>query len=126
MANGAFVHELCDSRTFCRKSDIDAMRDQGLIGVYAGASLNNFMSQLRPRAEIAAEEVQMLPSIDDFLPTPTNIHAPETRHRVEVLASLVITDKHARAFTDDERTVGFMFAELRVGMQRTLTINFMQ
>ncbi|MGI9390502.1 MAG: UDP-3-O-acyl-N-acetylglucosamine deacetylase [Boseongicola sp.] len=31
MANGAFVHELCDSRTFCRKSDIDAMRDQGLI-----------------------------------------------------------------------------------------------
>ena len=31
MANGAFVHELCDSRTFCRKSDIGAMRDQGLI-----------------------------------------------------------------------------------------------
>ena len=31
MANGAFVHELCDSRTFCRLSDIDMMRDQGLI-----------------------------------------------------------------------------------------------
>jgi UDP-3-O-[3-hydroxymyristoyl] N-acetylglucosamine deacetylase len=31
MANGAFVHELCDSRTFCRKSDIDTMRDRGLI-----------------------------------------------------------------------------------------------
>lgn len=31
MANGAFVHELCDSRTFCRKADIDAMRDRGLI-----------------------------------------------------------------------------------------------
>jgi UDP-3-O-[3-hydroxymyristoyl] N-acetylglucosamine deacetylase len=31
MANGAFVHELCDSRTFCRKSDIDAMRARGLI-----------------------------------------------------------------------------------------------
>ena len=31
MANGAFVHELCDSRTFCRKSDIDAMRERGLI-----------------------------------------------------------------------------------------------
>ncbi len=31
MANGTFVHELCDSRTFCRKSDIDAMRDRGLI-----------------------------------------------------------------------------------------------
>lgn len=31
MANGAFVHELCDSRTFCRQSDIDAMRSRGLI-----------------------------------------------------------------------------------------------
>lgn len=31
MANGAFVRELCDSRTFCRKADIDAMRDNGLI-----------------------------------------------------------------------------------------------
>lgn len=31
MANGAFVRELCDSRTFCRKADIDAMRDAGLI-----------------------------------------------------------------------------------------------
>ena len=31
MANGAFVHELCDSRTFCRKADIDQMRSRGLI-----------------------------------------------------------------------------------------------
>lgn len=31
MANGAFVRELCDSRTFCRKADIDTMRANGLI-----------------------------------------------------------------------------------------------
>lgn len=31
MSNGAFVRELCDSRTFCRKADVDAMRDRGLI-----------------------------------------------------------------------------------------------
>mgnify|MGYP001822977003 FL=1 len=31
MANGAFVRELCDSRTFCRKADIDDMRARGLI-----------------------------------------------------------------------------------------------
>ena len=31
MANGAFVRELCDSRTFCRKADIDMMRARGLI-----------------------------------------------------------------------------------------------
>ena len=30
MANGAFVRELCDSRTFCRSSDVDAMRANGL------------------------------------------------------------------------------------------------
>jgi len=31
MANGAFVHELCNSRTFCRQSDIENMRARGLI-----------------------------------------------------------------------------------------------
>ena len=38
MANGAFVRELCDSRTFCRSADIAAMRDRGLI---VGASLTS-------------------------------------------------------------------------------------
>lgn len=38
MANGAFVRELCDSRTFCRQADIDAMRGRGLI---AGASVTS-------------------------------------------------------------------------------------
>ncbi|MEP2532764.1 UDP-3-O-acyl-N-acetylglucosamine deacetylase [Shimia sp.] len=31
MANGSFVRELCDSRTFCRKADVDAMRANGLV-----------------------------------------------------------------------------------------------
>jgi len=30
LANGTFVHELCDSRTFCRQSDVDLMRENGL------------------------------------------------------------------------------------------------
>lgn len=30
MANGAFIRELCDSRTFCRSADVDAMRANGL------------------------------------------------------------------------------------------------
>lgn len=29
LANGAFVRELCDSRTFCRASDVEAMRAAG-------------------------------------------------------------------------------------------------
>ncbi len=38
MRNGAFVRELCDSRTFCRQSDVDAMRAQGLA---LGGSYDN-------------------------------------------------------------------------------------
>jgi UDP-3-O-[3-hydroxymyristoyl] N-acetylglucosamine deacetylase len=30
MNNGTFARELCDSRTFCRQSDVDAMRANGL------------------------------------------------------------------------------------------------
>ncbi len=38
MANGSFVRELSDSRTFCRKADVDAMRAQGLA---LGGTLDN-------------------------------------------------------------------------------------
>jgi UDP-3-O-[3-hydroxymyristoyl] N-acetylglucosamine deacetylase len=38
MANGTFVRELSDSRTFCRQSDVDAMRARGLA---LGGSLDN-------------------------------------------------------------------------------------
>ena len=38
MANGSFVRELCDSRTFCRKADVDTMRANGLA---LGGSLEN-------------------------------------------------------------------------------------
>ncbi|MEH7829428.1 UDP-3-O-acyl-N-acetylglucosamine deacetylase [Gemmobacter denitrificans] len=38
MANGAFVRELCDSRTFCLQSDVDAMRANGLA---LGGTLEN-------------------------------------------------------------------------------------
>lgn len=38
MANGSFVRELCDSRTFCRNSDVEAMHAQGLA---KGGTLEN-------------------------------------------------------------------------------------
>lgn len=38
LANGTFVRELCDSRTFCRQADVDAMHRQGLA---LGGSLEN-------------------------------------------------------------------------------------
>lgn len=38
LANGAFLHELCDSRTFCRNADVISMRAQGLA---LGGNLEN-------------------------------------------------------------------------------------
>ncbi|WP_103334761.1 UDP-3-O-acyl-N-acetylglucosamine deacetylase [Pseudotabrizicola formosa] len=38
LANGTFVRELADSRTFCRQSDVDAMRARGLA---LGGTLDN-------------------------------------------------------------------------------------
>lgn len=38
MANGAFVHQLCDSRTFCRLADVEYMRANGLA---LGGTLEN-------------------------------------------------------------------------------------
>jgi UDP-3-O-[3-hydroxymyristoyl] N-acetylglucosamine deacetylase len=38
MANGAFVRELSDSRTFCRNAEVIAMRERGLA---LGGTLNN-------------------------------------------------------------------------------------
>lgn len=38
MANGAFVRELCDSRTFCRSADVDIMHANGLA---LGGSVDN-------------------------------------------------------------------------------------
>ena len=38
LKNGTFVRELCDSRTFCRQSDVDAMHERGLA---LGGTLEN-------------------------------------------------------------------------------------
>ncbi len=38
MVNGAFVHELSDCRTFCRRADVEAMR---AVGLALGGSLDN-------------------------------------------------------------------------------------
>ncbi len=38
LRNGAFARELCDSRTFCRQADVDAMHEHGLA---LGGTLDN-------------------------------------------------------------------------------------
>jgi UDP-3-O-[3-hydroxymyristoyl] N-acetylglucosamine deacetylase len=50
MRNGTFVRELCDSRTFCRQSDVDAMRAKGLAlgGTYHNAVVFDAETVLSP------------------------------------------------------------------------------
>lgn len=50
LANGAFVRELADSRTFCRKADVDAMRASGLAlgGTYENAVVVDGAEVLTP------------------------------------------------------------------------------
>ncbi len=38
MRNGSFARELCDSRTFCRRTDVESMRENGLA---LGGTLDN-------------------------------------------------------------------------------------
>ncbi len=38
MVNGTFINELCDSRTFCRKADVEFMRS---VGLARGGTLRN-------------------------------------------------------------------------------------
>ncbi|MBM1219477.1 UDP-3-O-acyl-N-acetylglucosamine deacetylase [Ponticoccus sp. SC2-23] len=50
LGNGTFVRELCDSRTFCRQSDIEHMRRQGLAlgGTYDNAVVYDGAGVLNP------------------------------------------------------------------------------
>ena len=50
MSNGSFVRELCDSRTFCRYSEVEAMRSKGLAlgGSYENALVVDGKNVLSP------------------------------------------------------------------------------
>ena len=71
MANGAFVRELCDSRTFCRQSDVDAMRASGLAlgGSYDNAVVVDGDQVLSPgglRHDDEAVRHKMLDALGDL------------------------------------------------------------
>ncbi len=71
MANGTFVRELSDSRTFCRKSDIDAMHAQGLAlgGTYSNAVVVDGADVLSPgglRHDDEAVRHKMLDALGDL------------------------------------------------------------
>ena len=71
LANGAFVRELCDSRTFCRQSDVDAMQANGLAlgGTYENAVVVDGDKVLSPgglRHEDEAVRHKMLDALGDL------------------------------------------------------------
>lgn len=71
MANGTFVRELSDSRTFCRKSDIDMMHANGLAlgGTYDNAVVVDGDAVLSPGGLRHADEAvrhKMLDALGDL------------------------------------------------------------
>ena len=86
MSNGTFVRELCDSRTFCRQSDVEAMRAQGLA---LGGTLENAVvvdgdrilspGGLRHRDE--AVRHKMLDALGDLALAGAPLLAAYTGHR---------------------------------------------
>ncbi|KUF09150.1 UDP-3-O-acyl-N-acetylglucosamine deacetylase [Pseudoponticoccus marisrubri] len=71
LANGAFVRELCDSRTFCRARDVEAMRAAGkaLGGTYENAVVVEGDQVLSPGGLRHADEAvrhKMLDALGDL------------------------------------------------------------
>ncbi len=71
LANGRFVRELCDSRTFCRQSDVDQMRAKGLAlgGTYDNAVVVEGDHVLTPGGFRHADEAvrhKMLDALGDL------------------------------------------------------------
>ncbi|WP_126978372.1 UDP-3-O-acyl-N-acetylglucosamine deacetylase [Frigidibacter oleivorans] len=71
LANGTFVRELSDSRTFCRQSDIEAMRRNGLAlgGTYSNAVVFDGARILSPGGLRHADEPvrhKMLDALGDL------------------------------------------------------------
>ena len=86
MSNGAFVKELCDSRTFCRSSDVDAMHAQGLAlgGTLENAVVVDGADILSPgglRHKDEAVRHKMLDALGDLYTAGAPILGRYTGHR---------------------------------------------
>ncbi|MGR3542062.1 MAG: UDP-3-O-acyl-N-acetylglucosamine deacetylase [Hasllibacter sp.] len=67
-ANGSFLRELSDSRTFCRKADVDAMQARGLAlgGTYENAVVVDGADILSPGGLRRADEAVRHKMLDAF------------------------------------------------------------
>jgi UDP-3-O-[3-hydroxymyristoyl] N-acetylglucosamine deacetylase len=102
MANGAFLRELADSRTFCRQADVDAMRQNGLAlgGTYMNAVVVDGANVLSPGGLRHADEAvrhKMLDAMGDLALAGAPLLARYTGHR----AGHAMTNKLLRALFAD-------------------------
>ena len=102
MSNGAFVRELCDSRTFCRSSDVDAMRAQGLAlgGTLENAVVVDGAEVLSPGGLRHADEAvrhKMLDALGDLYTAGAPILGRYTGHK----AGHAVTNTLLCALFDD-------------------------
>lgn len=102
MANGAFLRELADSRTFCRAADVEAMRRNGLAlgGTYLNAVVVDGGRILSPGGLRHADEAvrhKMLDATGDLALAGAPLLARYTGHR----AGHAMTNRLLRALFAD-------------------------
>ena len=102
MANGAFLRELADSRTFCRQSDVEAMRRNGLAlgGTYLNAVVVDGARVLSPGGLRHADEAvrhKMLDATGDLALAGAPLLARYTGYR----AGHAMTNRLLRALFAD-------------------------
>ncbi|MDP5305541.1 UDP-3-O-acyl-N-acetylglucosamine deacetylase [Paracoccus spongiarum] len=102
MANGAFLRELADSRTFCRQSDVEAMRRNGLAlgGTYLNAVVVDGAAILSPGGLRHSDEAvrhKMLDAMGDLALAGAPLLARYTGHR----AGHAMTNRLLRALFAD-------------------------
>lgn len=102
MANGAFVRELMDSRTFCRQADVDSMRANGLArgGTYFNAVVVDGEQVLSPGGLRHADEAvrhKMLDAMGDLALAGAPLLARYSGHR----AGHAVTNRLLRALFAD-------------------------
>lgn len=102
MANGAFLRELADSRTFCRLSEVEAMRKNGLAlgGTFTNAVVVDGARVLSPGGLRYADEAvrhKMLDAVGDLALAGAPLLARYTGHR----AGHAMTNRLLRALFAD-------------------------
>lgn len=102
MANGAFLRELADSRTFCRQADVDMMRKNGLAlgGTYLNAVVVDGAQVLSPGGLRHTDEAvrhKMLDAMGDLALAGAPLLARYTGHR----AGHAMTNRLLRALFAD-------------------------